>query len=80
MGPNLTFPSDRISSSFASRGDDQASAATFAALRAELELPKGVRFTTVQLQGAAIRQQARASTVRLLSTLAVGTPEACAPP
>jgi chromosome partitioning protein len=40
-------------------GDDQASAATFAALRAELELPEGVRFTTVQLQGAAIRQQAR---------------------
>ena len=38
-------------------GDEQASAATFAAIRSELELP--ARFTTVQLQGAAIRQQAR---------------------
>jgi chromosome partitioning protein len=40
-------------------GDEQASAATFAAIRAELELPESARFTTVQLQGAAIRQQVR---------------------
>ena len=39
-------------------GDEQASAATFAAIRSELALPAGA-FTTVQLQGAAIRQQAR---------------------
>jgi chromosome partitioning protein len=38
-------------------GDEQASAATFAAIRAEL--PDGAKFTTVQLQGAAIRQQVR---------------------
>jgi chromosome partitioning protein len=38
-------------------GDEQASAATFAAIRSELELD--ARFTTVQLQGAAIRQQVR---------------------
>jgi chromosome partitioning protein len=38
-------------------GDEQASAATFAAIRAELEV--GAKFTTVQLQGAAIRQQVR---------------------
>ena len=36
-------------------GDDQASAATFARIRAETPLKSG--FTTVQLQGAAIRQQ-----------------------
>jgi chromosome partitioning protein len=39
-------------------GDEQASAATFAAIRAELPQVKA-SFTTVQLQGAAIRQQAR---------------------
>jgi chromosome partitioning protein len=38
-------------------GDEQASAATFAAIRAEGGV--GVTFTTVQLQGAAIRQQVR---------------------
>jgi chromosome partitioning protein len=38
-------------------GDDQASAATFARIRAELPIKSG--FTTVQLQGAAIRQQMR---------------------
>ena len=40
-------------------GDDQASAATFAGLRAELS--DHVQFGAVQLQGAAIRQQARHS-------------------
>jgi chromosome partitioning protein len=39
-------------------GDEQASSATFAAIRAELALPAGT-FTTIQLQGAAIRQQVR---------------------
>jgi chromosome partitioning protein len=38
-------------------GDDQASAATFARIRADL--PVKSSFTTVQLQGAAIRQQMR---------------------
>jgi chromosome partitioning protein len=38
-------------------GDDQASAATFARIRDEL--PVNVGFTTIQLQGAAIRQQMR---------------------
>lgn len=38
-------------------GDDQGSAATFARIRAELSV-KGA-FTTIQLQGAAIRQQMR---------------------
>jgi chromosome partitioning protein len=38
-------------------GDDQASAATFAEIRAEAQGVAG--FTTVQLQGAAIRQQVR---------------------
>lgn len=38
-------------------GDEQASAATFAAIRSELALTSA--FTTVQLQGAAIRQQIR---------------------
>jgi chromosome partitioning protein len=38
-------------------GDEQASAATFAEVRAEL--PTVIRLTTVQLQGAAIRQQVR---------------------
>jgi chromosome partitioning protein len=36
-------------------GDDQASAATFARIRADL--PANTGFTTIQLQGAAIRQQ-----------------------
>jgi chromosome partitioning protein len=40
-------------------GDEQASAATFGQIRAELALPSGA-FTTVQLQGAAIRQQVKA--------------------
>jgi chromosome partitioning protein len=40
-------------------GDEQASAATFAAIRADLELPESARFTTVPLQGAAIRQEVR---------------------
>ena len=39
-------------------GDEQASAATFAQIRAEQPLEDN--FTTVQLQGAAIRQQMRA--------------------
>jgi chromosome partitioning protein len=38
-------------------GDEQASAATFARIRAELPVKAG--FTTIQLQGAAIRQQMR---------------------
>ena len=38
-------------------GDDQASAATFAQIRSEL--PAAIKITTVQLQGAAIRQQVR---------------------
>lgn len=38
-------------------GDEQASAATFAQIRADL--PAAVKVTTVQLQGAAIRQQMR---------------------
>jgi chromosome partitioning protein len=38
-------------------GDEQASAATFAAIRADL--PEAAKFTTVQLKGAAIRQQAQ---------------------
>jgi chromosome partitioning protein len=38
-------------------GDEQASAATFAGLRAEL--PEKAEFATIQLQGAAIRQQMR---------------------
>jgi chromosome partitioning protein len=38
-------------------GDEQASAATFAQIRADL--PEAVRFTTVKLQGAAIRQEMR---------------------
>jgi chromosome partitioning protein len=38
-------------------GDEQASSATFAAIRSELELD--ATFTTIQLQGAAIRQQVR---------------------
>jgi chromosome partitioning protein len=38
-------------------GDEQGSAATFAQLRAEL--PEKAEFATVQLQGAAIRQQMR---------------------
>jgi chromosome partitioning protein len=38
-------------------GDEQGSAATFAQLRAEL--PEKVEFATIQLQGAAIRQQMR---------------------
>ena len=36
-------------------GDEQSSAATFAQIRSELAGPP--KFTTVQLQGAAIRQQ-----------------------
>ena len=63
-------------------GDEQASAATFAAIRSELALPTGA-FTTVQLQGAAIRQQVRqlqANTTRSSSTLAAGIPEACVRP
>jgi chromosome partitioning protein len=39
-------------------GDEQASAATFAQIRAEAA-PKVGAFTTIQLQGAAIRQQMR---------------------
>jgi chromosome partitioning protein len=38
-------------------GDEQGSAATFAQLRAEL--PQKAEFATIQLQGAAIRQQMR---------------------
>ncbi len=38
-------------------GDEQGSAATFAQLRAEL--PEKAEFATIQLQGAAIRQQMR---------------------
>ena len=38
-------------------GDEQGSAATFAELRAEL--PEKAEFATIQLQGAAIRQQMR---------------------
>lgn len=38
-------------------GDEQASAATFAQIRAEL--PNKAEFATIQLQGAAIRQQMR---------------------
>ena len=38
-------------------GDEQASAATFAQIRAEL--PNKAEFATIQLQGAAIRQQLR---------------------
>jgi chromosome partitioning protein len=38
-------------------GDEQASAATFAQIRAEQPIKNG--FTTIQLQGAAIRQQMR---------------------
>src|SRR5271166_6229307 len=38
-------------------GDEQASAATFAGIRAEL--PEKAEFATIQLQGAAIRQQMR---------------------
>jgi hypothetical protein len=38
-------------------GDEQGSAATFAAIRAEL--PEKAEFATIQLQGAAIRQQMR---------------------
>ncbi len=38
-------------------GDEQGSAATFAQLRAEL--PEKAEFSTIQLQGAAIRQQMR---------------------
>jgi chromosome partitioning protein len=40
-------------------GDEQSSSAMFAQLRAELEL-EARAFTTIQLQGAAIRQQIRA--------------------
>jgi chromosome partitioning protein len=36
-------------------GDEQSSAATFAQIRSELAVP--AKFTTVQLQGAAIRPQ-----------------------
>jgi chromosome partitioning protein len=39
-------------------GDEQASAATFAQIRAELALPGGA-FTTVQLQGPSIRQEVK---------------------
>ena len=39
-------------------GDEQSSAATFAQIRSELAVP--AKFTTVQLQGAAIRQQMKA--------------------
>jgi chromosome partitioning protein len=39
-------------------GDEQSSAATFAQIRSELAVP--AKFTTVQLQGAAIRQQTNA--------------------
>jgi hypothetical protein len=39
-------------------GDEQSSAATFAQIRSELAGP--AKFTTVQLQGAAIRQQMKA--------------------
>jgi chromosome partitioning protein len=39
-------------------GDEQSSAATFAQIRSELAMP--AKFTTVQLQGAAIRQQTKA--------------------
>ena len=38
-------------------GDEQASAATFAQIRSEL--PTATKLTTIQLQGAAIRQQMR---------------------
>ena len=38
-------------------GDEQGSAATFAAIRAEL--PEKAEFATIQLQGAAFRQQMR---------------------
>jgi chromosome partitioning protein len=38
-------------------GDEQASAATFAQIRADL--PEAARFTTIKLQGAAIRQEMR---------------------
>jgi chromosome partitioning protein len=40
-------------------GDEQGSAATFAQVRGELT-PAPIRLTTVQLQGASIRQQVRA--------------------
>lgn len=40
-------------------GDEQASAMTFAAIRGELELPESARFSSVPLQGAAIRQEVR---------------------
>ena len=40
-------------------GDEQASSATFAAIRAEVELLTIGKFTTIQLHGAAIRQQVR---------------------
>lgn len=40
-------------------GDEQASAVTFAAIRADLELPESARFTTVPLHGTAIRQEVR---------------------
>jgi chromosome partitioning protein len=40
-------------------GDEQASAATFAQIRAEQVAAVGCCFTTVQVQGAAIRQQMR---------------------
>src|ERR1700674_135607 len=38
-------------------GDEQGSAATFAEIRAEL--PDAAKFTTIRLQGAAIRQEMR---------------------
>ena len=63
-------------------GDEQASAATFAAIRSELELPAS---GSPQSSSRARQSDNRcgsspANTARLSWTLAAGIPEACAPP